>query len=189
MQHVVVWDPSDEYWEGAVVDQIKVNELQGRGAVTLPCKPELFRYAGVSGYSRRSWGSGWPLDTVVPRLVCPLTMFISEDAPKNLNWCARIGPAAEALHRINAGKEAAQGVLRMAGHEQRGTLRTPVVTDGPMSSNTVEISKLGELDAFGGWTVRGRAKIHVMGEGCYGLSLFGFAPGLKILWVAASLST
>lgn len=186
--HVVVSDPAGKYWEGAVVDAVRVNELRGRGVATLPCIPDLFRYAGVSGYSKRAWGAGWPLDTVVPSLVCPLTMYVPFDAPKNVEWCARIMPTNEALARVEKGHSASNGVLRLAAGEMRGSQLRAVITDHE-GKNNVDVSKLGPPDEQGGWTVYGRAQVHASGEGCYGLALYGFAPGLRIVWLAATLST
>jgi hypothetical protein len=115
-------------------------------------------------------------------------MFVAIHAPKVINWCARLVPGDSARERINRGQEPAQGILRIAAHEQRGSLlRGSISEDG--LRNAVDTAKLGPLDPFDGWTVGGRARIFCTGEGCYGLSLYGFAPGLKVAWVAASLST
>lgn len=186
--HIVVWDPANKYWEGAVVDAIRVNELRGRGVATLPCNPDLFRYAGTSGYSKRAWGAGWPLDTVVPSLVTPLTLYVPFDAPKNVEWAARLMPSGEAIARVEKGHAPSNGILRLAAAEMRGSQYRAVITDHE-GKNGVDISRLGKPDEQGGWTVYGRAQIHSSGEGCYGLALYGFAPGMRVAWLAATLST
>lgn len=186
--HIVVEDPARKYWEGAVVDAVRVNELRGRGCATLPCNPDLFRLGGVSGYAKRAWGAGWPLDTIVPSLVCPLTLYVSFDAPKNVEWAARIMPSDEALDRMDRNQPPSNGHLRLAAGEMRGSLHRAVITDHE-GKNAVDVAKLGPPDEQGGWTVYGRAQIHANGEGCYALSLYGFAPGMRVAWLAATLST
>lgn len=186
--HVVVWDPQGEYSEGSIVGSAKLNELHGRGVCTLPCVPEIFQFAGVSGYSRRGWGSGWPLDTIRPGFVCPLTMFAPLHGPRKLHWAARLMPSDVALERIRRNQDPSQGVLRIAAHEQRGSLLRGAVSDD-QGRNAVDCGRLGPVDAYGGWTVGGQSTLNCSGEGCYGLSLFGFAPGLRVAWVAATLAT
>lgn len=188
MHHIVVWDPENLYWEGAIVDAVRMNELRSRGVVTLPCVPDLFRHAGSSGYSKRSWGAGWPLDTITPQLVCPLTMFVTLDAPRQVEWCARLVPSTEAMARIERGAAATQGILRLAASEARGTQLRPALTDNE-GKNAIELAKLGAPDRDGGWSVYGRTQIHANMEGAYGLALYGFAPGIRVAWLAASLSS
>ncbi len=82
----------------------------------------------------------------------------------------------------------AQGVLRLAAAEQRGSQLHASVTDSAEASNAVEVAALGKPDEDGGWTVEGRAFLHATGDGCYGLALYGFAPGLRVVWLAATLT-
>ena len=115
-------------------------------------------------------------------------MYLAFEAPKNVDWCARIMPTKEALDRIEKGQAATQGILRLAGAEARGNQMSGVVTDHD-GKNAIDVSKLGKPDENGGWTVYGRAMIHANVEGCFGLALYGFAPGLRVAWLAATLST
>ncbi len=186
MHHVVVWDPEGDYWEGAIVDSQKAVQLAGRGVASLPCVAEVFRFAGVSGFAKRAWGAGWPLDTVVPALVCPLSIYSPGQLP-GLEWCARVVPTESGKANLAAGREVAQGVLRIAAGEHRG-LQRAVVAEHPARPNAVEIAKLGAPDEDGGWTIYGHALLQTPGEGYYGLSLYGFAPGLRVVWVAATLT-
>jgi hypothetical protein len=64
----------------------------------------------------------------------------------------------------------------------------PAMVTDHAGKNSVNCGKLGPIDDFGGWTIQGRSQIHVQGEGCYGLALYGFAPGLRVAWAAASLA-
>lgn len=188
MHHVVVWDPAGEYWEGAIVDAVRVSELRAKNIATLPCVPEVFRFAGCSGFAKRSWGSGWPLDTVIPSLICPLTIFSPANPTlRTINWGARLVPSEIGRQRMLQGQRVAQGSLQIAAGEQRGSQMRAAVTDTDRP-NAVQIASLGNPDEDWGWTVEGRAVLHSSGEGCYGLALYGFAPGLRVAWLAATLT-
>lgn len=187
--HVVIWDPKDDFWEGALVDAMRVNELRGRGVQTLPCVPELFRIAGVGGFMKRAWGAGWPLESAVPQNVCPLTLHTLGDPYRVLHWTARLMPSAQALANVSAGKAPAQGIMRITADAGRGTGHRGVVADDPVNGgNAVDFSKLGKPDECGGWTVYGRAHLFASGEGYVGLSLYGFGPGMRIAWAAATVT-
>jgi hypothetical protein len=189
MHHVVIWDPDGDYWEGAIVDSQRVNELRARGVALLPCVPEVFRLAGCSGFAKRAWGAGWPLDTVVPAIVCPLTIFApAQPVLRTLHWSARLVPAESGRARLAAGKEVAQGVLQLAASEQRSGQHRAVVSDSQDGTNAISIASLGKPDAEGGWTVEGRAFLHASSEGFYGLALYGCAPGLRVEWLASTLT-
>lgn len=187
--HVVVWDPSDEYWEGAVIDAQRVNEFRARGMQTLPCVPELFRLAGVGGYTKRAWGAGWPLDTMVPGNVCPLTIYHPGGEFRIIHWTARLMPTPAALARMKAGLSAAQGVLRITADVGRGGGPRATVADDPShGGNAVQLDQIGKPDRDGGWTVYGRAQIYVHGESYTGLTLYGFGPGMRVAWAAATVT-
>lgn len=187
-KHLVVWDPGGKHAEGAVVDDMRSLEIKDRGGATLPCVPEFFDFAGVSGYSRRAWGPGLDLPTHAPQLCCPLTMFAAPGGPRDLAWVARIVPGQLAIDNMRAGRPPSQGVLRMAAGEQRGTMLRPVVSSDAGCNNVVEVGKLATPDPLGGWTVYGTARLHLQGEGCCALALYGFAPGMRVAWLAATLT-
>ena len=190
--YVVVWDPENVFWEGAIVDAVRVKELEGRGVVVLPCIPDLFSLAGYAGFAKRSWGAGWSLDMIAPRPVCPFSIFVPFDSPRVVSWCARLVPGPEARDRLEKGRPAADGLIRLSAGETRGNVFSPVLTDerDPGTAFRItEFSKLGKPDERGGWTIYGRSRLHAAQEGCYGLALWGKAPGLRVAWVAASLST
>jgi hypothetical protein len=64
-----------------------------------------------------------------------------------------------------------------------------VVADPQNGGNAVDVNRLGKPDTDGGWTVYGRANLYTPGEGYFGLALYGFAPGMRVAWLAASLTT
>lgn len=174
--HVVIEDPEGKFWEGELVDGQRVNELHARGVALLPVHPELFKLSGVGGFSKRSWGKGESLDGFVPRIVCPLTIHTLGDPFRSIHWAARL-----------EGKPG-QGIARIAADAGRGNMARAVVADDRFQANAVDIAKLGRPDPAGGWTVYGRANLHVPGEGFYGLGLYGFAPGMRVVWLAATVT-
>lgn len=182
---IVVWDPTGKFGEGTIISRSREQELRAFGCATLPCRPELFSLTGASGYSRRAWGAGWPLNEGVPKLVCPLAMFVAFGAPRSLEWCARLIPDDQALARVKANQPAAQGFLRLASMEQRGTMMRAAVVE----ELSVDVSNLRHPDAHGGYTVYGRVGLHVQTEQAIGLGLYGFAPGMRVQWLAATLTT
>ncbi len=175
MKHVVLWDPKGEYWEGAIVDGEQVGRLEDRGVVVLPCSPELFSTAAFAGFAKRSWGSGWPLDGAVPVAVCPLAIYYPGEPYRALRWKARL-----------VGKSG-QGIpLRIAAGEGRGNVVRPVLQD--IGKNCVEIGSLGKPDSNGGWTVGGESLFCASGPGFFSLALYGCAMGMRVAWVAATLT-
>lgn len=177
MKHVVVWDPKNDYWEGAIVDEEQVASLQSRGVATLPAAPEIFGQVGFAGFAKRSWGSGWPLDSNAPQQVCPLSIYYPGEPYRVLTWRARlIGTSG-------------QGVpLRMCPGEGRGNCVRPVLQDFHGRKSAVDVARLGKPDAHGGWTVGGEVNFCVSQLGTYALALYGCAPGMRVAWVAATLT-
>ena len=189
--HVVVWDPSGEYWEGGLVEAQTGRVLQTRGVATLPIEASLVRRSAVGGYFKRSWGSGWPLNAAVPRLVCPMLLHaVSGDGLQRLNWCARLVPvsdnAREVLEaRIEEGGTLV-GTLRLAPNSgQPGALSGGF---GSTAGTAVRLDKIGKMDANGGWTVYGDASIATMVHGYFGCALYGSIAGIAVAWAAVSQS-
>lgn len=180
MEHVVVWDPAGEFWEGAVVDEAKANRLRSRGVALLPCDPSIFRLAGFAGYAKRGWGAGWPLSSVAPAVVAPIAVFHPGGSFSRVHWAARLV--------ADAGGGPTAGVLRIASGEGFWNQNRSVISDGPVQKNVVEIASLKAPDAHGGWTVGGQAFIHAGVPGFYGLGVYGFAPGMRLAWLAVSLT-
>ncbi len=100
-QYIVVEDPENSYWEGALVDEQRAGQLRARGVALLPCLPDMFRRSGVGGYARRAWGAGWPLDSAVPRMVAPLTVYLAPEAGTHVYWLARLVCDQELLEKFD----------------------------------------------------------------------------------------
>jgi hypothetical protein len=177
--YVVVWDPAGTYWEGALVDAQKARVLSAapHHVVLLPVIPDLFMASSVGGFSKRAWGAGVPLSTHAPRFVAPLTLFMDPKI-RGMVWRARLVP--------DLGERPARyvGILRFAadtGQRMPNKAMYRELTDHP-----VALEKLGEPDADGGWTVGGEGVATAPSEGHYGFSIYAAAPGLRVVWVAAS---
>src|SRR5216684_2422618 len=87
--HLVLEDPTQEYWTGALVDDLRDWQLQSRGVITIPVVPDLFRKSGVGGFHQRFYGSGWDLNSSAPKMFSPMTMFCVQDL-QVLNWRAKL---------------------------------------------------------------------------------------------------
>lgn len=177
MKHVVIWDPANEYWEGAIVQQALVGDLESRGVALLPCAPELFTQGPFCGFAKRSWGAGWPLDGVSPQATCPLAIYYPGEPFRTLNWMARLVG------------EKGQGIpLRLAAGEGRGTIVRPVLQDVGGKNNVVDVANLGDPDENAGWTVKGQTMLSVAGPSMFSLCLYGCARGMRVAWLAATLT-
>lgn len=171
--YVVVWDPSGENWDGGVVTATQARVLEERGVELLPVIPSLFVHSGAAGFVKRSWGSGIPLDTPTPRFVAPLMMYLDPEY-RGVHWKARLVPSGP-------GRE---GMIRFAAdNSQRSPLKAFYREE---NENALMTRNLGELDEYGGWTIGGEGLASFGTEGHYGFSLYGSAPGLRAVWVAAT---
>jgi hypothetical protein len=187
---IVVEDPTGEWWEGALTDAARARQLAGRGVVLLPVVPEFFRVSGVGGYFSRSFGSGFPLSRTVPMFAAPCTVALDSTkvqrvatgsivTTSELHWRARLVPVGEA-------PESLQGTIRMASDSAQSLARfAPVV---PGTSGVIDVAKLGKPDERGSWMVGGKLQASCPSPGHYGFSLYGYAPGLAVAWVACSVT-
>lgn len=184
-QHVVVWDPEGDYWEGGVVDFTLARRLRTRGVVTLPVVPDMFKWSGVGGWAKRAWGAGIPLDSHAPRLVGPLTLFCIPDV-RGLTWAARLVPdVREDGGRVDKGRKP-EGMVRFSADSGQ---RVPIQSAyNEVDERAVLVRDFAEPDAHGGWTVGGAGHVSIGTEGHYGYALYATAPGLRVAWVAASTS-
>lgn len=178
VQHIVVWDPEGEFWEGGLVDASRARQLEARGVILLPIVPRLFAAGGIGGFHKRAWGAGWPLPPHVPAVHCPLTIHGSKQL-RALHWAARLVPENV------VGEHSYDGQLRfMSDLTQANVQHASYLPEGA----AFELSKLGPLDPRGGWIVRGRGSLSPTTDGFMGFAFYGFGPGLKMAWAACSQS-
>lgn len=176
---IVVWDPKNEYWEGSLVEEQRARQLEARGVVSLPVAAEMFKHSGVGAFHKRSWGSGYPLDSMVPRMNAPLTLYVNGNY-HHIYWAARL------VRDTRVGIEQFAGSLRLTiDSGQPSALAGGFAGD---ETTNVDIGRLGAEDEHDGWTIRGSARLYATGEGYVGMALYGMGVGLRIAWAAVSLS-
>jgi hypothetical protein len=187
--HIVVDDPSANFWEGAIVEASRAHELRARRVVTLPIEPGLMSRSAVGGYFRRSWGSGWPISGPVPKMVCPLILYVrrEEESFRRIHWVARlVTETRDALEHVRSGNTVL-GQLRLASDSgQFGSMT--VGLGAPEQWKPIQGSDLGRPDSENGWTVYGDAIITAPTDGMAGFALYGSLQGLAVAWAAISQS-
>ncbi len=177
---IVIEDPADEFWEGAVVVPSQANVVESRGGVVLPCDPRLFRLSGIGGFHRRAWGSGVPLGTSIPKMHCPMTIYVAAEL-HSLHWAARLVPDFD--RRV---EPPYTGQLRIAADTGQPYAISGGV--GSIDDGRQHLARLGEPDERGGWTIRGRGSLQASNDGFVGIALYGMAMGLRVVWSAVSLT-
>lgn len=180
-KHIVVWDPKNEYWEGALVASDKLPALKARGAVTLPVEEGLL--AKGAGYAKRAWGAGFPLTSNVPRLACPLSMLVFREH-RMIHWAARVMSDADYDAAMKNPEFRPGGMIRFVGDGSRELTHHLHIT--PVTP-VIETNSLGPKDERNGWTINGRGEVNPHLDGHCGFALYGYAPGLRVVWLAASL--
>lgn len=182
---VVIWDPSGKVPEGELVDFAAAEVIRQAGGCSLPTIVEHIGRSGIGGYAVRKYGAGWPLDGNQARLQCPLTLLVPEGSYRGLHWAIRLQAAEALVGRAREGQPVTDGILRVVAdntqiYAQRGAA-TPL--EAPITG-----AKLGPCDDHGGWTVTGRSTIGVPSAGHIGFGVYGMMPGLRVAWVAISLT-
>jgi hypothetical protein len=184
---IVVYDPRGEWWEGSLVDQKRAQSLQARNVVLLPVFPDLFKRSGVGGYHKRAWGAGWSLDSSMPRTVSPMTIYCAKDLPM-LHWAARLLPEPSFLEALNGAEENTallNGFIRIVSDGSQ----IIAAKCGLLAEKYVDMRDLKKDQLVdGAFNLRGSAKVTIPGDGHYGFALYGYAPGLRVLWSAVSQS-
>jgi hypothetical protein len=180
-KHVIVQDPTGNFPPGTLIDDGILGEFVARGIVSLPCEPALFDVAGHSVFAKREYGQGFPL-APTPGYCCPVSIYLPPGAPKNVHWVARLVPEA---------KRSVSGSVRLVAAMSRGNVYRPNLSEVGNRANAVVLESLrsSDLDSKDGWVVRGGASITgATAEGMYGFSLYGHGLGVRVAWLAISVS-
>jgi hypothetical protein len=180
--HIVVEDPGGVYFEGSLIDGVRARQLGAKGVTSMPVNPELFQKSGVGGFFMRHWGAGWPLDSLHPRMNCPMLLHCDAEH-KVLHWRARLAPTAE-FSALDSKHRAGQIQLAVDTGQ-----RTPFSSTLVGAIKPVAVKELETPDQLGGWVVGGTAALGCRSEGHSGFALYGYAPGLHVLWVAMTATS
>lgn len=187
---VVVDDPAGDWLEGSVVDANRAQQLRARGTCVLPFDPGLARQCGVGGYMRRGWGAGYPIDSSLPRMHCPLTVFTTPDK-SSIHWAVRLEPSKEVRDQVRAllsQQDAPDDTGILGSIQLAADPSQPLQVRAGLehAGSPVHMSSLGRPDERGGWTVVRHAQAIFAASGAYGFGIYGWAP-LRVAWAAISI--
>lgn len=184
--NIVVWDPQNEYWEGALVSNDRAREIEQRGVCVMPVDTSLFAMSGAGGFFKRAWGSGWPLDHATPRHFANMTIFSPTGdpdgrTPRKLHWRARLARAPGYDGTLDA------GFVRLTADTAQISQHRLGLGHGPHDITMIAMKDIGAADKWGGWTVGGAASVLIRDSAHYPLSLYGMQRGIRLVWAAVSL--
>lgn len=179
-QWVVLEDPQQQFWEGALVGLAQARVLEARGVVVLPVDTELMRLSGVGGYHKRAWGAGWELPLNAPQTFCNLTLFCLREYTR-LSWKAKVVVDAGSMEAVEERK--LRGFLRITPD---GSQVSPYKM-GLRQEDVVDFSSYGIPQMHdGAFIIGGTASTFVPTDAHYGLALYGMGLGLRVAWAAVS---
>ena len=171
--YVVVDDPRGDFPNGALIGTTEKGVITRHGGRALPCRPDLLKKNGASGFFRRDWGTGWILPSTIPEIICPTVLYAATDSER-VHWAARLAPL---------GTQPVRGGVHLKGDSsQRGPMLAPIHRE---DLPCPPFQELGHPDDRGGWTIGGEVSMRVSQEGFFGLGLYAFGHG-RILWLALS---
>jgi len=179
--HVVVWDPQGKFWEGSLIEDERAAQLDARGVVSLPVEASLFARSGVGGFMKRAWGAGWRLNFNIPKLSCPLCMYVRPDMHR-VCFAARL----VLDEQTPTDPSGLLGSLRFVTDSGQPSAQLGGYIADPKC--VIDVSQLGPMDEHGGWSVKGEGKLFAQSDGYVGTGIYGSAPGLRIAWAAVALS-
>jgi len=190
-QFAVLHDSKGEYWEGAIVSGAVAQSIQQRGGCIIPVDPAAMARNPVGGFFKRAWGSGWEMHAAIPKMMSPMILLCHPELTIT-HWRARlqatnfkVGPGGsfEAVGPVK-GWENPKGFVRLASDS--GFAQS---ASGGLSGDddiVVDLAKLGEPDAAGGWFVGGSARLTIQAEGYYAFGLYAAGTGARVVWSAIS---
>lgn len=184
LKHVVVDDPKHEYWDGGLVTDKDAAMIASRGGTCLPVDPEAVRTGGVNGWTKRSYGAGWPLETKFPTLACRMVLGLRPGRWR-LHCAYRLLPGPEVMELVlQPAMLAARfpGTLGLVGDTGQPGILAPLVKP---DKDVLTTSMLGALDRNGGWTITAPATVTTERDGAHGFALYGTMPGgFRVAWCA-----
>lgn len=177
-RHVVLYDPSDHFWEGALIDPANASQVEAKGVATLPVMTESIGLNGAGGYAKRAWGSGWPLKAH-PSATAKVVLFVRPGIER-FHWKVRIrhqqGPGGDLHGQIRFCPDASQLLTTASG-----------LSAGGEQGAGFDLRKLeGMEESNAAWHVGGTFGMRVADYGYVGFAVFGHGAGFSIEWAAVS---
>lgn len=170
ISHVVVHDPNNKFKPGSLIGSTSARMYGSRGVVSIPLQVERLKFNGCAGYVLKHYGSGWPLDIVSPRIVCPMVLSVGQGDTK-LVWRAGLKKQAGAL---------VMGFVRLVSDS--GQVNVSGIGLGPSQAIVLEELPVDDETCV----VGGESAITMNGEQYVGLGLYGKGDGVSVEWVAVS---
>lgn len=196
--HIVVHDPKNEFWEGAIIEAQVALSLRARRVVTLPIEPKLVRLNALGGYFKRSWGSGYPLGGASPKMCCPMIIYVSKSAGEqlqSLNWVARVVPEDEDVAKaVRSGELKLKGWIQLAadsgqpGANSGGFSIRHDTRRGVEQLPNMPGTGFGALDEDGAWTIYGGGTMVAPQDMMFACGLWSQIVGAKVAWSAITQS-
>jgi hypothetical protein len=172
--NIVVCDITGKYAEGTLVDDATARVMRLDRSAVLSVVAENLNAGGVSAYMRRGLGAGVELDPAYPRRVCPMLLHVTSGIGK-VHWTARL--------MARGGRPPSSGQIRLIADNQPGT---SVGGLSAVENAHVDLAKLREPDALGGWNVGGSTTVNFSGSGFLSLALHGMGAGIVVMWGAVT---
>jgi len=172
ISHVVVFDANGKVKPGSLLPSTSARMLQTQGVVSMPISVEQLRRNGAGGYALKFFGSGWVLDAVSPRMICPLLLSVGSGESK-LTWRAGL--------KLTAGVQC-NGFLRIASDSSQ--VGTSGIGLGP--SDMINLSDLDPTQSYA--VVGSECNVSMLSDQFVGLSLYAKGEDCTVEWFAVSQS-
>jgi hypothetical protein len=179
--HIIVEDIEGLVGEGAVVEEKMARHLAPNRSVC--CMPVTYpTRGGVHGFHKVMFGRGHVISPVYAAHVARLTLMLDQ-GQHLLHWRAKVTRCNWDIELHSDNFRNISGSLRLAGDSSQGIPTCGVSPEGQFNmSQLTEDMLLNDRT----WIIGGRARANVQQPGCYAFSLYGNAPGFKVIWVALS---
>ena len=180
-QFIILEDPQNRYWRGALVEREKAHALQAQGVISMPVEPTLFHTNAVAGFFRRDWGGGW----AIPQMAGPCGPMVMHVIPNlhTVNWVACIVGTPALLAEVAAGKKPI-GLLRLVTDSGQRGLQSGGLSN--QEESVIDVSTVGDPSPEGTWIIRGRGRIDASTDLLLGFTLYGHAHEMRVAWAAIS---
>lgn len=180
MKRIVVHDPGSHFALGELIEGDRaVALLKSRGGVALPVEPDLIGRNAVSGFFRRDWGRGEEFNGLLGTRACPMLLYALPEYT-TINWALRLLPIEGATE--------CRGLFRLAAHSgQVGCITGGLAANGQaFQIEDAPGAPPAHERLRDGFIIEGTSTLNCGLEGYLGLSIYGTAIGLRVIWSAVT---